>query len=85
MGIELTVRVRCKTEEYRDLYFELNQNIVEAFTAKGVQAPALRVLNDSLPPCFFQSAFHADLNRSVLPQASCPAGVLSPDTFPDAL
>lgn len=25
--------------------------------------------NDSLPPCFFQSAFHADLNRSVLPQA----------------
>ena len=46
MGIELTVRVRCKTEEYRDLYFELNQIIVEAFTAKGVQAPALRVLNE---------------------------------------
>ncbi len=46
MGIELTVRVWCKTEEYWDLYFELNQIIVEAFAAKGVQAPALRVLNE---------------------------------------
>ncbi len=41
-----TVRVWCKTEEYWDLYFELNQIIVEAFAAKGVQAPALRVLSE---------------------------------------
>ena len=43
--MEFTVRVWCKTEDYWDLYFELNQIIVEAFAAKGVQAPALRVLN----------------------------------------
>ena len=45
-AMEFTVRVWCKTENYWDLYFELNQSIVEAFAAKGVQAPALRVVND---------------------------------------
>ena len=45
-AMEFTVRVWCKTEDYWDLYFELNQIIVEAFAAKGVQAPALRVLNE---------------------------------------
>ncbi len=45
-SMEFTVRVWCKTEEYWDLYFELNQLIVEAFAAKGVQAPALRILNE---------------------------------------
>ena len=45
-SMEFTVRVWCKTEDYWDLYFELNQSIVEAFAAKGVQAPALRVLNE---------------------------------------
>ena len=44
-AMEFTVRVWCKTVEYWDLYFELNQLIVEAFAAKGVQAPALRVVN----------------------------------------
>ena len=45
-AMEFTVRVWCNTEDYWDLYFELNQLIVEAFAAKGVQAPALRVLNE---------------------------------------
>ena len=45
-AMTFTVRVWCKTEDYWDLYFELNQSIVEAFAAKGVQAPALRVVND---------------------------------------
>lgn len=45
-AMEFTVRVWCKTEDYWDLYFELNQSIVEAFAAKGVQAPALRVVSD---------------------------------------
>ena len=45
-SMEFTVRVWCNTEDYWDLYFELNQIIVEAFAAKGVQAPALRVLNE---------------------------------------
>ncbi len=45
-SMEFTVRVWCKTESYWDLYFELNQSIVEAFAAKGVKAPALRVVND---------------------------------------
>ena len=45
-AMEFTVRAWCKTENYWDLYFELNQSIVEAFAAKGVQTPALRVVND---------------------------------------
>ena len=45
-AMEFTVRVWCKTDAYWDLYFELNQLIVEAFATKGVQAPALRVLNE---------------------------------------
>ena len=47
-AMEFTVRVWCKTEDYWDLYFELNQSIVEAFAAKGVQAPALRVVNEKV-------------------------------------
>lgn len=46
-AMEFTVRVWCKTENYWDLYFELNQSIVEAFAEKGVQAPALRVLSSN--------------------------------------
>ena len=45
-AMEFTVRAWCKTESYWDLYFELNQLIVEAFAARGVQAPALRVLSE---------------------------------------
>ena len=45
-SMEFTVRVWCKTEDYWDLYFELNQIIVEAFVANGVQPPALRVLHE---------------------------------------
>ena len=45
-AMEFTVRVWCKTEDYWNLYFELNQSIVEAFAVKGVQTPALRVVND---------------------------------------
>ena len=45
-SVEFTVRVWCETANYWDLYFELNQIIVEAFAAKGVQAPALRILNE---------------------------------------
>ena len=45
-AMTFTVRVWCKTEDYWDLYFDLNQSIVEAFAAKGVQAPALRVVNE---------------------------------------
>ena len=45
-AMEFTVRVWCDTEKYWDLYFELNQLIVEAFAAKGVKAPAIRIVND---------------------------------------
>ena len=45
-AMEFTVRVWCETANYWDLYFELNQIIVEAFAAKGVQAPAMRILNE---------------------------------------
>ena len=45
-AMEFTVRVWCETAKYWDLYFELNQLIVEAFAAKGVKAPAMRILNE---------------------------------------
>jgi len=45
-SMEFTVRVWCDTEKYWDLYFELNQIIVEAFAEKGVKAPAMRILNE---------------------------------------
>ena len=45
-AMEFTVRVWCETANYWDLYFELNQIIVEACAAKGVQAPAMRILNE---------------------------------------
>ncbi len=45
-SMEFTVRVWCETDKYWDLYFELNQSIVEAFAAKGVQAPAMRILSE---------------------------------------
>ena len=43
---QLLLSKRTIYYRYWDLYFELNQIIVEAFAAKGVQAPALRVLNE---------------------------------------
>ena len=42
-GTSLDVNAQDETPQ---VYFELNQLIVEAFAAKGVQAPALRVLNE---------------------------------------
>ncbi len=42
-SMEFTVRVWCKNADYWDVYFDLNQSIVEAFGAKGVQAPAKRI------------------------------------------
>ncbi len=45
-SMEFTVRVWCETASYWDLYFELNQLIAEAFAAKGVQAPAMRILSE---------------------------------------
>ena len=46
-AMTFTVRVWCRTEDYWDLYFDLNQSIVEAFAARGVQAPALRVVKET--------------------------------------
>lgn len=45
-SMEFTVRAWCENARYWDLYFELNQLVVEAFAAKGVQAPALRILSE---------------------------------------
>ncbi|MCD8084098.1 MAG: mechanosensitive ion channel [Clostridiales bacterium] len=42
-SMEFTVRVWCKNADYWDVYFDLNQRIVEAFAAHGVQAPVKRV------------------------------------------
>ncbi|MCD8222555.1 MAG: mechanosensitive ion channel [Clostridiales bacterium] len=45
-SMEFTVRVWCKNEDYWDLYFDLTQDIVEAFAANGVQQPAKRLTVD---------------------------------------
>jgi len=43
-AMEFTVRAWCKGEDYWDVYFDLTQTITEAMGAKGVQAPAVRVV-----------------------------------------
>jgi len=41
-----TVRAWVKNADYWNVYFDLNQQIVEAMGAAGVQAPAVRILNE---------------------------------------
>ncbi len=41
-----TARAWCRSADYWDVYFDLNQNIAEALGAKGVKAPAVRVVQD---------------------------------------
>ena len=43
-AMEFTVRAWTKGEDYWDVYFDLTQAITEAMGAKGVQAPAVRVV-----------------------------------------
>lgn len=45
-GMEFTVRAWCKNEDYWDVYFDLTQGITESFGKNGVQAPAVRVVNE---------------------------------------
>ena len=45
-AMEFTVRAWCQSADYWDVYFDVTQAIVNAFGREGVQAPALRVLNE---------------------------------------
>ncbi|MBQ7059267.1 MAG: mechanosensitive ion channel [Firmicutes bacterium] len=45
-AMQFTVRAWCETADYWDVYFGLIQGIVEALGAAGVQAPAVRVINE---------------------------------------
>ena len=45
-AMEFTVRAWCESADYWDVYFDVTQAIVAAFGREGVQAPALRVLNE---------------------------------------
>ena len=45
-AMEFTVRAWCESADYWDVYFDVTQAIVNAFGREGVQAPALRVLNE---------------------------------------
>ncbi|MCC8061539.1 MAG: mechanosensitive ion channel [Clostridiales bacterium] len=45
-AMEFTVRVWCKNDDYWDVYFDLNQKIVEAFAENGVAQPARRLVVD---------------------------------------
>ncbi len=42
-AMEFVVRVWCKSENYWDVYFALNQAVVEAFAKANVQQPSSRV------------------------------------------
>lgn len=42
-----TVRAWCNTADYWDVYFDLNKQMIDALGAANVQAPALRVLNET--------------------------------------
>ena len=44
---EYTVRAWCSTADYWDVYFGLNQTIVEALGDAGVQAPAARIITEA--------------------------------------
>lgn len=41
-----SVRAWCKNEDYWDVYFDMLQKVTEALIAKGVKAPAARVINE---------------------------------------
>lgn len=45
-AMQFTVRAWCKNEDYWDVYFDLNQSITEALGAAGVNAPAVRIINN---------------------------------------
>lgn len=47
-SMEFTVRAWCKNADYWDVYFDLTQGVAEAFGENGVQAPAVRVLNEAV-------------------------------------
>ncbi|MDO4633552.1 MAG: mechanosensitive ion channel [Eubacteriales bacterium] len=42
-AMEFTVRVWTRSEDYWDVYFDLNQNIVETLSGAGVKQPAARI------------------------------------------
>ncbi len=43
-AMEFTLRAWCETADYWDVYFDMNQQVVEAFAAAGVKAPTVRVM-----------------------------------------
>ncbi len=45
-AMEFTVRAWCKSDDYWDVFFDLNQNIVEALQAAGVKQPSAKVSID---------------------------------------
>ena len=43
-SMEFTVRPYCKPEDYWTVYFTMNEKIMKALGAAGVEAPAIRVI-----------------------------------------
>ena len=43
-----TIRAWVKSEDYWDVYFDLKQGVADAFAYNNVQAPAVRVLNETV-------------------------------------
>lgn len=46
-AMTFSVKVWCANADYWDVYYDLTQGIIEALGAAGVQAPAMRVMNES--------------------------------------
>ncbi len=42
----VTARAWCKSADYWDVYFDMTQKVVEAMGAKGVKAPAARIIRE---------------------------------------
>jgi len=45
-AMEFTSKAWCKNEDYWDLYFDLTQQITEAFGANGVKQPFVSISSD---------------------------------------
>ena len=45
-AMQFNVRAWCKTEDYWEVYFDLNQSIIEKMSDAGISAPVMRVITD---------------------------------------
>lgn len=47
--MEFTAKAWCKNEDYWDLYFDLTQQITEAFIENDIKIPSVRISSEPQP------------------------------------